>query len=86
MKYPNDPILEAREKTHGDFMLTASIAQRLKDIIHEHPGRYGNSQREVMDMICTKLARICSGDPDNLDHWNDIAGYARLIGSRGDNT
>ena len=29
-------------------------------------------------MISTKLARIASGNPNELDHWKDIAGYADL--------
>jgi hypothetical protein len=29
-------------------------------------------------MIALKLSRILSGKPDEQDHWDDIAGYARL--------
>jgi hypothetical protein len=30
-------------------------------------------------MICYKMGRILSGDSNNLDHWDDIAGYATLV-------
>lgn len=30
-------------------------------------------------MILHKIARIMNGDPDHIDHWHDIAGYATLI-------
>jgi hypothetical protein len=36
-------------------------------------------QRESLDMIATKIARIVCGDPDELDSWVDIGGYAELV-------
>lgn len=39
-------------------------------------------QRESIDLIATKLARICCGDPNHRDHWDDIAGYATLVSQR----
>jgi hypothetical protein len=35
-------------------------------------------QREALDYIAGKLARILSGQPGYADHWDDIAGYAKL--------
>jgi hypothetical protein len=35
-------------------------------------------QREAMHMIMLKIARIISGDNNTHDHWDDIAGYAKL--------
>lgn len=32
-----------------------------------------------MTMIATKMARIVNGDPDYLDNWHDIQGYAKLV-------
>lgn len=79
-----DPLLQEREKTHGDYRSTAEISQRLKKIINEntqisHP-HFGNIHRESLEMICTKIARILAGDPTVKDHWDDIAGYAKLAG------
>jgi hypothetical protein len=78
MKYPNDPVLEAREKTHGDFKTVAFVSQRLKCALHaDEP--LAHTRREALEMICTKIARIVCGDDGAKDHWEDIAGYARLI-------
>jgi len=30
-------------------------------------------------MIAHKIARIINGDPNHLDSWHDIAGYATLV-------
>ncbi len=30
-------------------------------------------------MIAHKIASILAGDPNEIDHWRDIAGYATLI-------
>ena len=29
-----------------------------------------------------EIARILEGDPSHKDHWDDIAGYAKLIAER----
>ena len=73
-----EPILVTREATHGDFTLTAKIAQDLKEAYRWGPAETNARQREALDMICTKIARIMSGNPNTLDHWDDIAGYAKL--------
>lgn len=33
-------------------------------------------------MIQHKIARILNGDPDYVDNWVDIAGYAKLVADR----
>lgn len=79
-KPKRDTMLVVREATHGRFEETARIAQALKTTIVQCP-TYENltpAQREALDMIATKLGRIMSGDPNFKDHWDDIAGYAKL--------
>lgn len=39
-------------------------------------------QRHSIRYILDKLARILEGDPDYIDNWHDIAGYATLIEDR----
>lgn len=81
-----EETLKARAATHGDFKDTARVAQELKRAIGfgltDGAGKdLPDAQREALDMICTKLARIVSGNPQEPDHWRDIAGYA-LLGER----
>lgn len=73
-----EAILEEREKTHGKFAVTAQIAQKLKSVIINSNRSTSNQQEEALDMICSKIARILSGNPNIKDHWADIAGYAKL--------
>jgi hypothetical protein len=87
-----DEILAARHHTHGSFQDVAETAQALKAIIHHSRsepylnglGGSAMSPRhlEALDLIATKLARICHGDPYQSDHWFDIEGYARLARER----
>jgi len=35
--------------------------------------------RQSLAMIALKLSRILCGDPQEPDHWRDIAGYATLV-------
>lgn len=79
---PNQ-LIESRAKTHGRFSDTAKISQNLKDCMKGSLHRVKAHQRESLEMICVKMARILSGDPENPDHWDDIAGYAGL-GKDGD--
>jgi hypothetical protein len=39
-------------------------------------------QREALEMIAHKIARIVNGDPNYADSWLDIAGYAQLVADR----
>lgn len=74
-------IIDERQKTHGDFYRVAGTAQELKDVLRRGKNwkTLDDTQRETLEMIATKIARILSGDPHEVDHWRDIAGYAALI-------
>ena len=39
-------------------------------------------QRESLDMIQHKISRILNGDPNIVDSWADIAGYAHIVAIR----
>ena len=76
-----DPLLVERAKTHGSFKQNAIISQRLKQIIRAEFKEYEIMPvefKEALDMICLKLSRIGSGQAKFKDHWDDIAGYAKL--------
>ena len=74
----SDPLLVEREKTHGSFIMGSKVAQELKEAFRWGPKELQHSQREALDLIATKIGRIVCGDPNNKDHWEDIAGYAKL--------
>jgi len=73
-----DPILTERERTHGNFKMTARVAVDIREAIFETPAELNERQREALTMIATKIARIMCGDPNCEEHWKDIAGYAKL--------
>lgn len=77
-------LLADRLKTHGDFTDHATAAQFLKDWYRSWPNwhKLTPMQKETMEMIAHKQARILTGDPNVADHWEDIAGYAKLIVQR----
>ena len=73
-------ILEERAKTHGKFEDVASASQELKRTLQNRAKRKLNtSQIEALENIAQKMARIVCGNPNEPDHWRDIAGYATLI-------
>lgn len=75
-----EKILEERGKTHGEFTTHARISQKLKSVARmSGMGSLPLPHVESLEMIFHKIARILNGNPDHVDHWDDIAGYATLI-------
>lgn len=74
-------LLAERHQTHGTFEDNANISQALKETMHRTPGWNSLStiEREAMDMIALKFSRILSGKSMQQQHWEDVAGYARLV-------
>jgi hypothetical protein len=79
-----DTILEERGRRYGLFKDHAMIAQTIKDMMKQEEGwaRLAPDQKEALEMIAHKIARILNGDPDYADSWIDIAGYAKLVADR----
>lgn len=74
-------ILDERQKTHGDFYRVAGTAQELKGVLRRGKNwkMLDDTERETLEMIASKIGRVLSGNPHEVDHWRDIAGYATLI-------
>jgi hypothetical protein len=81
-----DKVLDERGLRYGKFRNHAEISQRLKytvaDALSNRKDVLEDDQREALDMICHKIARIVNGDPNYADSWVDIAGYAQLVADR----
>lgn len=77
-------LLIERGKTHGDFTEHAQITQNMKACMRQYEGwsRLTPSQMEALEMIIHKIGRILAGNPNYADHWDDIAGYAKLVADR----
>lgn len=73
-------ILNERGDTYGSFVENAGVAQTLKEVIRANENNVLDTyQQEALDQICSKISRILCGDPDYIDSWQDIAGYAQLV-------
>lgn len=82
-----DVTLTERGSRYGKFVDHAKITQELKRAIYRHMDTVSNvqpdaDQLEALEMICHKIGRIVNGDPDYVDSWVDIAGYAKLVADR----
>jgi hypothetical protein len=81
-----DDVLDQRGVRYGNFFELALITQRLKRVAYsfcEYKGqRLSQDQKEALDMIFSKIGRILNGDPNHVDSWIDIAGYAKLVADR----
>ena len=80
-------LLAERGATHGKFEHNGANGQALRDTMRGAVGPGWGSltavQREALDMIAGKISRILSGQGGFADHWDDIAGYAKLAANGG---
>jgi len=83
IKQTTEQLLTERGKTHGDYSVHAKATQEIKEVIirFSRP-EHNHMMLESLDMIAHKMGRILAGDPDFRDHWDDIAGYAKLVADR----
>jgi hypothetical protein len=86
-KVPADNIiktLDERGTRYGKFKGHAEISQAIKSVMFNSRQdlELAADQREALEMIAHKIARIINGDPDYADSWVDIAGYAKLVADR----
>jgi hypothetical protein len=79
-----DSTLQERGNQYGAFVHQARIAQSLKEVFKNTPNWdvLADDQKEALDMFANKLGRILNGNPDFVDSWHDISGYATLVEKR----
>lgn len=91
---PKDTVAEittARGSVYGPFLHNALVAQHIKAAMRALPDpdneglKWENlpiDVREGLDLIALKISRIVTGDPEYLDNWDDIGGYAKIVADR----
>lgn len=79
-----EKTLAERGERYGAFRHHAVIAQGIKDVMWATEGwvRLAADQRQALEVIADKAARILNGDPNYVDNWHDIVGYAQLVENR----
>ena len=84
MNKPINETLAERGERYGNFEKHAAICQELKRVMYRIPGwaLLKADQAQALEVIADKLARILNGDPNYVDNWHDIQGYAKLVEDR----
>lgn len=79
-----DATLAQRESTYGDYADVANVSQWLQEIMAKGKNwdSMENYQKESLQMIANKIARIVTGNAKYHDSWHDIGGYAKLVADR----
>lgn len=79
-----EATLNERGNTYGSYRDVSDLSQNLQRVMRNSKNweSMTNDNRESMQIICNKIARILNGDPDHLDSWHDISGYATLVENR----
>ena len=73
-------ILKERGSRYGEFKSHARITQNIKFAMQD--GNWHDlspDKRECLEMIAHKVGGILNGDPEYMDSWTDIIGYAKLV-------
>ena len=72
-------VLEQRGNTYGEFKDVARTTELLSNLMPDKYSERTHSMDMALYMIASKIARIVNGDPEHIDSWVDIAGYAQLV-------
>ncbi len=76
-------VLNERGVNYGSFTGQSELSQLLKKTIDVELSKRGKSldsyQKEALEMIMHKIARIINGNANYADSWLDISGYASLV-------
>ena len=74
-------VLEERGKRYGEFTDHAFITQSIKRAMKNFSNwkHLSDDMKEALEMIAHKIGRILNGDPEYIDSWTDIVGYAKLV-------
>lgn len=71
--------LSNRGSRYGTFEENAATTQKLCSVALDFRLNLENLHKEAIHMIMHKVSRIVCGDPDYVDSWVDIAGYAQCV-------
>ena len=76
-----DKVLAERGSRYGEFPDHAKITQNIKRAMLNSPNWpiLSDDKKEALEMIAHKIGRILNGDPEYIDSWTDIVGYAKLV-------
>ena len=79
-----DETLQERGRQYGKFVDVAKATVLIQEAVCDamSPNKLQTLPAVhaiAIDMICHKLARICTGNIYYADNWHDIAGYAQLV-------
>jgi len=79
-----DATLAERGSRYGEFRDQAVIAQNIQDVLRNTSGwnRLAPDQKQALTVFSDKIARMLNGDPNYVDNWHDIIGYAKLVENR----
>ena len=87
-----EATLAQRGSRYGDFTDHAELCQSFKSVatnmsVPDKGGmlawdKLSDVQKQALEVIFDKIARILTGDPNYDDNWHDIQGYAKLVEDR----
>lgn len=79
-----EEVLLNRAGKHGEFNENSAATWEIMRILmaQRNWNTLPDPMRHALYMDAHKMARITCGDPNEVDHWDDIAGYATLVADR----
>ena len=76
---PIEQILAERGKEYGSFEDNAATTQKLCSVALDFGLNLENLHKEAIHMVMHKISRIVCGNPNHIDSWQDISGYAQCV-------
>jgi hypothetical protein len=73
-------VLAERGSRYGEFKDNARVSQNIKVAMQDSRWHdLSSDKKEALEMIAHKMSRIINGDPEYIENFRDIAGYATLV-------
>jgi hypothetical protein len=75
-----EALTTQRKQVHGDWGMQSMLFDNLMSQLtnSDNWSKMGPGKRAALTNIAQKMSRICTGDHEEPDHWDDISGYAFL--------
>lgn len=84
-------ITTKRASVYGYYLHNAIVSQAIKSAMRNIPDPDNEGigwdslpvdVRDSLEMMACKISRIVTGNPEYLDNWDDIGGYAKIVADR----
>jgi len=75
-----DKTINERGSNYGSYPVMTACQDDIKKTFRKYiTDKHTPPMTEALDMFAVKIGRLLLGNPNHIDSWHDIAGYATCV-------